>query len=157
MRTLIIVAASAALGCSHASAPAADNPSLAALRSAPPSAEVGLQTIILTASLWRDFEPPVPPGGRPLTVVIVVSTSDRAMWPAVELEAAWVVNGQDVWRPVLEYDPLVDPYPNTILKVGRDGPRWAPGTSVDVVVRVRDTAGRAYLIQAANQSVRSAS
>jgi hypothetical protein len=132
-------------------APTLEAPTLASLRAAPSSAKVGTLTIVLSAYLWRDFMPPVPAGGRPLVATIVVATSDTAVAPPVELEAAWIINGEEVWKPNLQFDPLVDPYPNTILKVGRDGPKWTAGATVDVVVRVRDTAGNAHLIRKSAQ------
>ena len=158
MRLLVIASLIAMVpaACSQPTAPSAENPTLAALRAAPASVKVGTVTIVMTPYLWRDFEPPVPPGGRPLTAIISVATSDTAVFPPVELEAAWIVNGGQVWHPVLEYDPLVDPYPNTILKFGRNGPTWAPGTLVDVIVRVRDTSGHAYLIRRADQPIMAA-
>lgn len=151
-----LLGASVAIGCARSTAPRFDNPSLATLRSAPTFAQVGSQTLILSAHLWRDFEPPVPPGGGPLTAVFVVSTSDTASMPAVEADIGWLVNGTEVWRAVLENSELADPYPNTILKFAYNGPKWAPGTLVDVIVRVRDASGETYLIRAPNRPVESA-
>ena len=155
MRRLLLPLIGAVLtaGCAGSTAPRSDYPSLATLRSAPTSAQVGSQTLILSAQLWRNFEPPVPPGGRPMTAVFVVSTSDTASMPAVEADVGWLVNGTEVWRAVLENNELADPYPNTILKFAYNGPKWAPGTLVDVIVRVRDVSGKTYLVRAANRPV----
>lgn len=151
--TTLAALACLATGCSAVTAPDASSPTLAALRSAPSSVKVGATTLVLSADLWRDFMPPVPAEGRPLTAVISVASSDSSVPPGVDLEAAWVVNGAEVWQPVLEFDPLVDPYPNTILKFGRNGPKWDPGTVVDVIVRVRDSSNRSYLIRSAGEVV----
>lgn len=158
MRVLLTAAALALItsACSRSTAPSADSPTLTTLRSAPASAKVGEKTLVLSAYLWRDFMPPVPAGGPPTTLVVSIATSDSAVAPNVTLDAAWVVNGSDVWSPALEFDPLVDPYPNTILKFGRNGPKWEPGTTVDVVVRVRAPDGRSYLIRSAGEKVMAA-
>jgi hypothetical protein len=37
--------------------------------------------------------------------------------------------------------------------VARDGPKWGPGIEVDVVIRLRDAAGRHVLLQAREQLV----
>ena len=158
MRHLLLLATLATLACVatacvDATAPDANTPTLATLRSAPSSVKVGETTVVLSAYLWRDFMPVIPAGGPPTTLIVSVASSDSSVAPAVELEAAWVVNGKEVWTPVLEFNPLVDPYPNTILKFGYNGPKWTPGTLVDVIVRVRDSTGRAYLIRSAGEQV----
>lgn len=55
---------------------------------------------------------------------------------------ACVLNREEVWRTVpREEQSRAATAPNYEL-VARDGPKWGPGVTVDVVVRLRDPNGR---------------
>jgi hypothetical protein len=38
--------------------------------------------------------------------------------------------------------------------VARNGPQWDPGILVDVVIELRDSAGRAHLIRVSDEEIR---
>ena len=99
------------------------------------------------ASLNRDFMPPTPPDGPPLSLGIRVFTADGSVIPAtVTVDSAWVFNGSAVWRTALVEN---QPRNGSSFDVGAlGGPKWGTGIEVDVVVQLRDAAGRALLLQA---------
>ena len=65
----------------------------------------------------------------------------------------WVLKGADTWsalpreeRSRTETSPLYE-------LVARDGPKWGPGISVDVVIRLLDGNGRTYLLRVADRPI----
>src|SRR5262245_35779661 len=105
------------------------------LRAAPDTLSlVGYQSVI-AADLYRDFMPNSPPDGRPLTAVVtfsLISASDFSR----EVKAAyvWVLNGNEVWKAVMEMqDPNRYPHDQVVL-IARDGPKWGPGIEVEVIL-----------------------
>lgn len=113
-------------------------PTLDELRAAPTSLVVAGRQVSIEVSLWRDFMPAAPPDGQPLAVVI------RLPKEAVSLEVtnSWVVLESQVWAAA---PTVVDAYERRWA--ARDGPKWGPGVDVDVVMRVRDSGGSAYLVR----------
>ena len=109
-------------------------------------------TVRAEASLWRDFQPSSPPDGRPLVAILRIQTADGSAIPsALSADSAWVYNGDAVWATtVLEEQPRSVSY---FEVVARNGPKWGPGIEVDVVVRLRDSAGRSMLLQAPRQFI----
>ncbi len=91
----------------------------------------------LSASLWRDFMPPVPPGGNPLRVRVSVAADGASPFPsAVKVEQVWVLSGEEHWLPSLPPAPSSTVgAPNLEYNMG-DGPKWEPGRKADVVVRL---------------------
>jgi hypothetical protein len=65
---------------------------------------------------------------------------------------ACVILDDEIWCTKVS-----DPRPtdeDTACTVGAgDGPKWGPGVKVDVVVRVVDTNGKAFLLRAPNQPI----
>jgi hypothetical protein len=160
--TLIALALAAGLaacgGRSEPPAPVEDAP--AELRLVPTtSAPLAGFTYRLETYLWRDFAPgpETTAEGKPMIAVLKVTMHDAtAAFPAgVTVDRMWVLNGDQVWRTVpREEQPRgssgrVD----TIEAVGRDGPRWGPGITVDVIVRLRDASGKTVLLRAAGQPI----
>lgn len=109
----------------------------------------------LQTSLWRDFMPISPPDGKPLGVVLQVTTEDTVEVPAaVRADLVWVLNGGENWSAVpREERPRSETSPVYEL-VARDGPKWGPGITVDVVIRLRDADGRTFLLRAPKQDIR---
>ena len=145
-----LVAALLLAGCSGNTGPRTDPVLATNLRQAPTSVQIGPVTLHLSAYLWRDFMPGPqmsPMNGSALMGTFVLSTQDPAVFVPVTFDALWVVNGEEIWSAKLENNPLVDVVPGTILKVARDGPRWATGITVDVVARVGLTDGTKRLIR----------
>jgi hypothetical protein len=69
------------------------------------------------------------------------------------VDAAWVVLGDAIWnaQPV-EERPRESGSPSLEV-VGRNGPKWGPDVSVDVIVQVRDERNATYRLQARQQPI----
>ena len=128
-RFVPIVLAVTAVSC--AGNPAEPDVSLADLRNTPTTVTLEGKPVEIAVSLWRDFMPISPPDGKPLTMVLRTQSSS----PVSDIVRAWVVNGSDVWNSAPERNA------GTADWVSRDGPKWTPGTRVDVVVRLRAQGG----------------
>ena len=65
--------------------------------------------------------------------------------------AVWVVLGDQVWET---HTPEIVPAGQGLLDVvARDGPKWGPGATVDVYVRVLDANGNRHYLRIPNQHV----
>lgn len=147
VRTLLIP--TLALGCSGEESTA---PPVAELEAAPTTQVVANTTLELETTLWRDFMPISPPDGRPLIAVLRVRTTDESALPqGLSVEAAHVIHGEDVWSaaPREEHGSERDDVLEVVL---REGPKWGPGVTVDVVVEIQH-AGRLLLLRAPEQPI----
>ena len=109
-------------------------------------------TVRAEAYLWRDFAPSSPPDGQPLVATLRIQTTDGSLIPpTLTADSAWLYNGGAVWATtVVQEQPRNATY---FEVVARNGPKWGPGIEVDVVVRLRDSAGRSLLLQAPRQFI----
>lgn len=124
---------------------------LTELEAAPLAVSVNGQDVILTPYLWRDFMPVAPEDGRSLIAVLRVGSVDgTALAGPLTIDAAWIVNGDEVWSAPVGERRVAAPIPASIEVVMRGGPRWGPGIMVDAVVRVTDAADEAQLLRATN-------
>ena len=138
-------------GCADVTAPGNDTPTELTLRRAPTSISVGDKILVLRTHLWRDFMPIAPPDGQPMVGIFGVETDDQSPFPAgVSIERAWVLKGSLAWAPNLINDPLYDPAPSQRAKVGRNGPKWGPAISVEVIVEIELPDGRRRLLRQPN-------
>jgi len=132
------------------------SPDLDDLSSAPEEIVISGRAYTLETYLYRDFMPVSPPDGRPLTAIIRVTAVDRNPFPAtLEADRIWVIYGGDIWETKLPAgsgsgDPTRQ---HQLEKVAHDGPKWGPGIYVDVVVRLRESNGKDYLLRASNQYI----
>lgn len=150
--TLLITSLVVTAACSDAQT--APSPLPSDLVAAPTRVSLAGKSLLLDASLWRDFMPIAPPDGHPLMGVLRVQTDDGTGVPAtVTVDMAWVLNGADVWRAVPREERARAATAPAYEVVLRDGPKWAPGVHVDVVVRLRDPNGRETLLRAANRPI----
>ena len=139
------------------------------LRSAPTEVVLDGRSLSLSADLWRDFMPSLPPmiDGKPMIAVLKVATSDKKPFPSgVRLDRAWVLFGEQMWE-ISEFRAQVKGTPQNkdswincadspvCEVVAREGPKWGPAVFVDVVVRLTDKEGRHYLLQAPKQCVKA--
>lgn len=153
IQRLSAIALALLVGCSR------ENPieprSATELRAAPTSVVVQGQEVQLISALWRDFMPISPPDGQPLVAVLRLQPAGGGQVAAgVRADAAWVVFGNDVWATAITEER----FPNSTGQdyyeaVIRNGPKWGPGVSVDVIVRVRDAGGTTRLLRAADQPI----
>jgi hypothetical protein len=111
-------------------------------------------TVRVEASLWRDFAPSSPPDGKPLVAILRIQTVDGTpIPPTLTADSAWVYNSAQVWAAAVLEEHLRSAGASFFEVVARNGPKWGPGIEVDVVVRLRDAAGRAVLVQAPRQLI----
>ena len=128
--------------------------SLQDLQMAPEEIEINGTEYTLETLLIRDFMPVYTRGGRPLLALVrVKAPGETAISSKIDATRLWVVKGIEIWETELaslERPTIGD----TLEKVGRDGPKWEPGISVDVVVRIIDLkSGKNYLLKASNQAI----
>jgi hypothetical protein len=125
-----------------------------AVRAADTSAVVSGHPITITPFLWRDFQPIAPTDGRPLVVVVRVAATDGvALAPSVMADSLWVVLGDQAWVAAAVEEQTRPGTGTEFAVVARDGPTWAPGSRVDVVLRLRVGAAAPVYVRAANQVI----
>ena len=123
------------------------------LLSAPTRIFTDGKTLTLATFLWRDFMPPAPADGRPLQGVLRIVTHDgSAVGTAVAMDTSWVIYNAEVGAAAVEPRPRAETASHLEVVV-RNGPKWGPDVTVDVVVRLRDSAGSMFLLRAANQTI----
>ena len=157
-RTVTALAAALVLYACGGSSPNTPSPLPSDLAAAPTKVVLAGKTLVLDASLWRDFMPISRPDGKPLAAVLQVRADDGSAVPAtVVVDMAWVLNGAEAWstlpreeRPRNETAPIYE-------LVARDGPKWGPGITVAVVVRLHDQSGRDALRRVANRPIQKSS
>jgi hypothetical protein len=127
---------------------------VAELAAASSSVVINGQELTLVASIWRDFMPVSPPDGKPLVAVLRVQAPGGVRISSTfHVDAAWLVNGGEVWATGVADERLETQSPMYYEVVARDGPKWAPGASVDVVVRIRESSGASHLLRVAGQRI----
>jgi hypothetical protein len=127
---------------------------VADLAAASSSVVINGQQLTLVASLWRDFMPVAPPDGQPLAAILRVQAPGGVRISSTfHVDAAWLVNGGEVWATGVGDERIETQSPMYYEVIARDGPKWAPGASVDVVVRIRESSGTTYLLRAAGQRI----
>lgn len=126
----------------------------AELSAAPTTTAIGGRTLSLETYLWRDFQPSSPPNGKPLVVVARIRSTDGSPIPAtVVVTGLWVVNAGEVWTASPREETRRAPNGSMFEVVAREGPKWGPGISVDVVVGLRDGNGEVSLLRAPAQRI----
>jgi len=151
LRSLAGLTLLAGSGCTYS---ALSTPPAAALESAPRTVVTSGATLLLEAQLLRDFRPPAPAEGQPLTAVMRLITQDGSLPPAnLLIEAVFIVFDGAVWASRVSEVRETDDGRTEYVVEG--GPRWSPGTQVDVVARVLPRGGQAFLLRAPDQQVQS--
>jgi hypothetical protein len=97
--------------------------------------------------------PPIQPGGGPLLAVLRIETGDGSPVPAaIRSDRAWVIHNGEVWTSEVEQTPRDQTAPDYIV-TARNGPKWGPGVTVDVVARVINSRGGVSLLRAPAQTI----
>lgn len=124
------------------------------LLTAPREIKVADQEYMLETYLWRDFMPVSPPGGKLLIALIqVVELNEAPIAPDLELEYLWIIHDREIWFTT--FTDEIPPSPEHELhRIARDGPRWDPGTEVDVIVGLSRGNGPIELLRAPGQMIR---
>ena len=123
-------------------------PPLETLRNAPAGETLeGGTAVTLYAYLWRDFMPASPPDGKPLIASLEVRAVNPAALPTdLSIEAAFVVLGDEVWSSSPQVEGTC-PSPDCIRAISREGPRWGPDVTVDVVVQIASGSSPSVLLR----------
>jgi hypothetical protein len=143
------------IGCGGSSPTSPSRVGISELSSAPTRIVADGQSLTLAAFLWRDFMPISPPEGKPLVAVLQIRTDDGS--PAsvrINADTSWVIHDTEVWSATVEERPRAETTP-VYEVVARNGPKWGPDIAVDVVVRLVDSTGRAFLLRAPQQTIRA--
>jgi hypothetical protein len=123
------------------------------LLQAPTRIQVDGRELTLDTYLYRDFMPASPPDGKPLIAGLKVRTVDGSPLPAgIRGESVSVLYQGEMWTAPARMEHASQ-VPSVLELVARDGPRWGPGGSVDVMLQLRDGAGQAYRLRAADQPI----
>lgn len=136
------------------------------LRNAPAMVVVDNRSLHLSTYPWRDFMPGAwGPDGSPLMVVVKVAGADKQPLPSgVRMDRVWVLYGEQSWEVSdlrgrkagqdRDTDSWINCSDSSVCEITvRGGPKWGPGVYVDVVVRLTDSKGQHYFVQAPNQYV----
>lgn len=109
----------------------------------------------LESYLWRDFQPISPPDGKPLIALVRLVEIDSLDIPGnVTIDFLWVINGEETWLTPFSKEERPPQPEYRLEEIARDGPKWGPGITVDVVVRVRAGSNDAYRILATEQMIK---
>jgi hypothetical protein len=150
---VITILTLAVAGCGGSSPTSPSDVTRSQLAAAPTRIVADGKTLTLTTSLWRDFMPISPPDGRPLAAVLTIAAEDGSPVPAtVTADTSWVIHGSEVWTAAVEQRPRAETAPAYEV-IARNGPKWGPDVSVDVIVRLIDSSGRAFLLRAPAQPI----
>jgi len=154
LRISLVAIAAALLGACGGTTPLSPEPVTASqLASAPTRVVLDGKRLTLAASLGRDFMPISPPDGKPLTGVLRIKAEDGLTVPTTIVgDSAWVIRQVEIWSTSVIPEPRESSAASYDLRV-TDGPKWNPGDTVDVVVRLRDSAGRTALLRAPDQTI----
>jgi hypothetical protein len=133
-----VVAETAKPTATVAATPVANAPATPA-PSAARSATLNARTYrIADAYLWRDFMPISEPGGRPLAASIKIEVDTGAFPSDVTVDHLWVY-GTAAWEPAtfeVRRSPDAGTPASQIEVFANGGPKWDPGSEVNVDVRI---------------------
>ena len=122
------------------------------LYAAPESLLIGERVFEFEILLWRDFQPPVPPGGDAMIAAVGLSSRDGLPLPeAMEARYLWVLQHKFRWEVELVDEEHPADSDSLQMRLARGGPRWGPGITVDVFLGVEDGDGRLHLVRALDQ------
>ena len=124
------------------------------LRAASERVEIDGRAYTLAASLWRDFMPMAPPDGESLIAALKVSPADAMPSGDLAIDHVWVLNGEKQWsvavgKPSGEGQLSASQLEQSV----RNGPKWGPGITVDVVVRLK-LGKQTWLVRAAGVPIK---
>ena len=124
------------------------------IASAPELVEIASREYTLETYLWRDFMPVSPPDGKPLIAIVRVTAVDLEPFPEdLDADKLYVIYGDEVWVTDFSGERPPPGVPDHQLHgIARDGPKWGPGVTVDVVVRLL-AGGETWLLRASDQMI----
>ena len=124
------------------------------LQAAPTQISIAGRSYKIEAFVWRDFMPISPPDGKPMIANIKLVAEDGNSVPSNLIpDKLWVIktDDQQVWEINFTDPPRLSG--GTVEIVARNGPKWEPGTDIDVVVQLSDGGNKTYLLRSPSQKV----
>ena len=115
--------------------------------------EVDVNGIIysLEPYMWRDFMPSSPPDGKPLIVFVRIHALGVDIFPSrTKIGRLWLIDGLNVISALPTEEFSVNG--NVLEMVFRNGPKWGPGITVDVIVKLNDN-NFPFCVKAVNQTI----
>lgn len=120
------------------------------LLAAPETVSVEGKKLTLSTYMWRDFQPIAPVDGRPLIVIVFISTIDSTPFPSsVFIDSVFVVNDTVAWKAQLITSDNHQ-LPFRLEKYARNGPKWGPSIYVDVIIKLRDSNNNTFFLRASH-------
>lgn len=95
--------------------------------------------LVLRVELWRDFQPPSDEQGRPMRASVQIRTRMPGGLPR-DLHATSIrvrLAGRNWFAALAQSDIAQGPYPAWRVYSAMNGPRWAPGSTVQCTVALR--------------------
>jgi len=121
------------------------------LKSTPENITIGNNTFFLTTYLWRDFMPIAEENGSPMICINFLTEKDSLSIPnTAELKKQYVVKGNEIWTA--DYSEIKKDKNFIIEGVVREGPKWGPNITVDVVCEF-ELSGTSYRVLAKSQNI----
>lgn len=135
--------------------PTTDSVPVRALAAVPErTAAVAGHPVTVSVQLGRDFMPTTTPDGDRLGAGVTVdAVGGGTLPPFLRADRVAVLHGDEVWvAPLAEEDPRRRTS-RRFEASARQGPRWEPGTTVDVVVRLVAEQGVLQLVRVSGQRI----
>jgi hypothetical protein len=109
----------------------------------------------LESYIWQDSMPTigVGRGNGMIASVRIIAVDKQALPDKLLPDKLWVIRNSDksVWETNFTDEPRISN--DTIEMVARSGPQWSPGSSIQVVVRVKDQQGKNYLLRQSDEKI----
>ena len=150
MRLAFVALSLAVMACDRSSSPAQPpERSLETLRGAAPSAVVGDANLRVEAIAWRSFQPIVGEKGDPMIAIVrLIAAPGATVGADVSAHAVYFIRRDEVVAATPREEQPRESSPDVVEAMVRNGPRWVPGDSIDVVVAVRRGDASTTLIRA---------
>jgi len=119
------------------------------LLEAPTSLDRGGRSLVLYASLARDYMPVDPPGGLMLYVKVWCADSLPTNTD-LTTDLAWAIDrpARAVWETAVDTGGAWNPHGFLRAAAEAEGPKWEVGRLCDVMVRLTDSEGNVWLLRA---------
>jgi hypothetical protein len=135
------------------------------VRDAPVSLSVGGLVFRLHAYIYRNFMPLATSQDdaglaaqekRSAMTATITLADDHGLPvpPTLHAEKIWILQGESVWETNAIEERRNDTRCDFVV---RNGPKWQPGSSVDVIVRLTDGSSRRFLLAIRQQAIRAVS
>lgn len=144
-----------ALGAVMACAAPGDAPqrSFEALHAAGAEARIGGATLSVSAEAWRSFQPIRGEAGEPLLALVRVHARGGTVPTGLVVDGVYLLRGDELFSGVPREEQQRERNASVVEYMLRNGPAWAPGDSIDVVVSVRPSSGTTLLLRTPRTTV----